>query len=94
MTYLRVRICFVARPNIPWPHTTLGAAKDIKNNDSDQIMIKFFHDYPTMKKSSAFKFHASMKCFKNSTVGNTVLHEATSSERKIESHFVLGHGIC
>ena len=48
--------------------TTLGAANNIKNNI---IMIKCFHDYPTMEESSAFISHSSMKVFKNATVGNT-----------------------
>ena len=65
---------------IPWPGTALDAAKDIKKNTRNrhQIMIKCFHDYPTVEESSAFIFHSSMKDLRDSTVGNTVLHEVNS----------------
>ena len=39
---------FSIRRCIPWPGTALGTVKDIQNDKPDQIMIKFFHDYPTM----------------------------------------------
>ena len=65
----------------------------VKINSYSQIMTKCSHDYPTMEESSAFIFHSSMKDLKDSIVGDTVLHEANSHERKSESHAVPGHGI-
>ena len=46
-----------------------------------------------MKELSAFIFHSNMKDLRDSTVGNTVLHETNSRQRKIESHVVPGRGI-
>ena len=40
---------------IPWPGTALGVANNAKNT----IMIKCFHDDPTMEESSALIFHSS-----------------------------------
>ena len=56
-------------------------------------MIKYFHDYPTMKESSAFMFHSNMKGLRDSSIGNSVLHVVSSQWRKIESHGVPGLGI-
>ena len=56
-------------------------------------MIKYFHDYPTMEKSSAFMFYSSMKGLEDSTVGNSVLHVVHSQWSKIESHAVPRLGI-
>ena len=63
---------------ILWPSTALRAAKHIKNSNPDQTMIKCFHDYPTVQELSTFIFPSSMEGFKDSTAGNTVLHEASS----------------
>ena len=40
--------------------------------------IKCFHGCPTVEESSAFIFHSRTKSFRDSTVGNTVVHEANS----------------
>ena len=46
-----------------------------------------------MEELSAFILHSSMKDLKDSIVGDTVLHEVNSHERKSESHAVPGHGM-
>ena len=83
--------CVVAREAcsirrfILWPGMALSAVKDIKNDKPDQILIKCFHDYATMKNSPAFISHSSMKGFEDSTVGDTVLHEVSSHYRMVET---------
>lgn len=54
------------------------SAKDIKNNNPDQTMIKCLHDDSTAKIPSAFILHSSMKGLKNSTVEDTVRQAASS----------------
>ena len=56
-------------------------------------MTKCFNDYPTVEVSSAFILYSSMKNFKDSTVGNTIVHVMSSQNPKIESRSVPGHGI-
>ena len=78
---------------IPSPGTALGTAKNVKTNNSSQIMIRCCHDYPTMEELSAFILHSSMKDLRNSIVGDTVLHEVDRHKRMSERHAVPGHGI-
>ena len=82
-----------SHPCISWPGTALHTARGIRNNNWDQIMIKYFHGYPTVEESSAFMFHSDMKGLKDSIVGNSILRGVSSQWRKIESHAVPGHGI-
>ena len=59
---------------IPRPGKALSAAKDNKNNSRIHIMIiKCFHDYPTIEESSAFILQLIMKCFEDAMVGNTFI---------------------
>ena len=60
------------------------SVKGILNSTRPQIMIKCFHDYPTVEGSSPFKLYSSMKGPRNSTVGSTVLHVISSQKGKIE----------
>lgn len=57
------------------------------------IMIKCFHDYPTVNESLVSIISSSMKCFKHATVGATALHQVCSHWGKIESPVLPGHGI-
>ena len=58
--------------SIRWPGTALNTARDIENSNCDLIMIKFFHDYPSMKESSTFILYSNMKELMSSKIGNTV----------------------
>ena len=57
---------------VPRPGTAFIAAKDTKNNPCS---MKCFYDYSQVNKSSIFIFHSIFTGFKDSTVGNSVLHE-------------------
>ena len=46
--------------SIRWPGTALNTARDTENSNCDQTMIKFFHDYPSVKELVSSK------------IGNTV----------------------
>ena len=64
------------RLSIPWLGTALDIARDIKNSNWDQILIKCFHGYRLSYngESLAFIFHSSMKSLQDSIVGTTVPH--------------------
>ena len=60
-----IDMCFAGEYNMPrddrniqWPGTALSVAKETTNSNSDRIMIKFFHHYPTVDEpSSALIFY-------------------------------------
>ena len=78
--------------SILWPGTTFNTAQDITTSDPE-LLIKCFHDNPTVEESSALIPQSSMKGLEQSTVVDIVLHEVSNPWSRIESHVVPAHGI-